>query len=227
LNLVCMALDAAAGMNYLSSQNVVHRDLSARNLLMNKLWEPLSSNSKLMNFVVKISDFGLARRVQQYYRIRQSKQPVKWTAPEVFITLEFTSKSDVFSFGVLLNELFQLCKTEPYPSIDSAGVVSMYKEHPDADPTIMLAPEDAPLLIKKLQKACLMAHPEDRPTFETIWKELKKIKKELEANHELNQWEYPNQAPGTSVWDKAIQKIKKKNPYDDMPTKDESAYRDL
>uniref|UniRef100_A0A673VJC9 receptor protein-tyrosine kinase n=1 Tax=Salmo trutta TaxID=8032 RepID=A0A673VJC9_SALTR len=81
LQLVGMVRGVGAGMRYLSERNFVHRDLSARNVLVNS------------NLVCKVSDFGL------------SKIPVRWTAPEAFQHRKFSSASDVWSFGVLMWEV--------------------------------------------------------------------------------------------------------------------------
>ena len=81
-------------MAYLEDKGVVHRDLAARNVLV--------ANEK----TVKISDFGLSRKVEDYYKsTRQGKWPLKWYAPECIEFSKFTSQSDVWSFGVLAWEL--------------------------------------------------------------------------------------------------------------------------
>lgn len=57
---------------------------------------------------VKISDFGLARQLKEgtYQVATPSMIPVRWTSPESFKTQKFTSKSDVWSFGITVWELF-------------------------------------------------------------------------------------------------------------------------
>jgi serine/threonine protein kinase len=88
----------ASGMNYLSSKCFVHRDLAARNILLNH------------KHICKIGDFGLARDLvdEDYYISRGGKIPVKWTAPEALDYRKYSSASDVWSYGVLLFEIWGL-----------------------------------------------------------------------------------------------------------------------
>lgn len=95
--LLKIAEDVANGMNYLSSLNLVHRDLAARNVLLTE---------------EKVTDFGIAREVHSegiYTKTTTaSRLPVKWMAPEFIRFHIYTSKSDVWSFGVLLWEIITI-----------------------------------------------------------------------------------------------------------------------
>lgn len=88
------------GMAYLEAQRLIHRDLAARNVLV--------FSPKL----VKISDFGLSRSLgvgEDYYRSEfnpNMKLPIAWCAPECINFLKFTSKSDVWAYGVTIWEMF-------------------------------------------------------------------------------------------------------------------------
>lgn len=99
-----MSAQIAAGMAYLESQNYIHRDLAARNVLVGD------------NNIVKIADFGLARLIKEdEYEARVGARfPIKWTAPEAANYSRFSTKSDVWSFGVLLTELVTYGRL-PYP----------------------------------------------------------------------------------------------------------------
>uniref|UniRef100_A0A7N8WQ54 Tyrosine-protein kinase n=1 Tax=Mastacembelus armatus TaxID=205130 RepID=A0A7N8WQ54_9TELE len=107
-----MCLDVSEGMAYLESSNFIHRDLAARNCLVS------------INNEVKVSDFGMTRYVldDQYTSSQCSKFPVKWSAPEVIKYCKFSSKSDVWSFGVFMWEVYNEGRL-PYENRSNAEVV--------------------------------------------------------------------------------------------------------
>ncbi|XP_077333651.1 tyrosine-protein kinase Tec isoform X1 [Lithobates pipiens] len=147
--LLSMCQDVSEGMNYLEQNNFLHRDLAARNCLVNDLG------------VVKVSDFGMTRYVldNQYISSRGAKFPVKWSPPEVFNYTKFSSKSDVWSFGVLMWEVFTEGKM-PFESYSNVEVVDMVTRGER-----LYRPRLATNRIYTIMMACWHEKPEGRPKF--------------------------------------------------------------
>ncbi|KAE9416183.1 hypothetical protein Angca_007733 [Angiostrongylus cantonensis] len=156
VHLVEIAAQVAAGMAYLEEMNFIHRDLAARNILTKN------------NLNVKIADFGLARllhKENQYEARVGARFPIKWTAPEAANLNRFSTKSDVWSFGILLAEIVTYGRA-PYPGMSNAEVLQQV----DAGYR-MPRPSACPLELYELMCQCWLADPEKRPTFETLqWK---------------------------------------------------------
>ncbi|KAM4586721.1 tyrosine-protein kinase ITK/TSK [Fundulus diaphanus] len=151
-----MCLDVSEGMAYLESSNFIHRDLAARNCLVSK------------NNEVKVSDFGMTRYVldDQYTSSQGSKFPVKWSAPEVIKYSKFSSKSDVWSFGVLMWEIYNEGRL-PYENRSNAEVVESLNAG-----MRLLKPRLAPDQVHMLMEWCWKEKPEDRPSFALLLHEL-------------------------------------------------------
>jgi serine/threonine protein kinase len=100
------------GCLYLENNKIVHRDLAARNCLLNKNDDDDDNN----NLIVKISDLGLARNIytKETYEIKNKRPlPLRWMAPESIFDAFYTSKSDSWSFGILVSEIFNF-GAQPY-----------------------------------------------------------------------------------------------------------------
>ncbi|XP_047736209.1 tyrosine-protein kinase CSK [Hyalella azteca] len=155
-NQIMFACDTAAGMAYLESKNVVHRDLAARNVLISH------------DDVAKVSDFGLAKSAPA---TRDGvKFPIKWTAPEALRRNIFSNKSDMWSFGILLWEIYSFGRV-PYPKIPLADVTKYVENGYRMDP-----PENCPTEVSKIMKEAWLLESDQRPTFKEVLRRLQEIK---------------------------------------------------
>ncbi|XP_011550635.3 tyrosine-protein kinase Fer isoform X3 [Plutella xylostella] len=151
-SLTAMCRDAAAGMRYLESKNCIHRDLAARNCLVGD------------DNIVKISDFGMSREEEEYIVSGGMKQiPIKWTAPEALNFGKYTSLCDVWSYGVLVWEIFSKGDT-PYAGMSN----SRAREKIDTGYR-MPAPENCPEEVYALMLRCWEYEPDKRPHFHQIY----------------------------------------------------------
>ncbi|CAH0382357.1 unnamed protein product [Bemisia tabaci] len=142
------AVDTCSGMEYLESRKVVHRDLAARNVLISE------------SGVAKVADFGLAR--EENFTVDCGKLPIKWTAPEALKLGMFSNKSDMWSFGILLWEIYSFGRV-PYPRIPLADVVKHVEKGYK-----MEAPEGCPSQVYDIMKQAWDLSPEKRPTFKEV-----------------------------------------------------------
>ncbi|XP_078246528.1 cytoplasmic tyrosine-protein kinase BMX [Pogona vitticeps] len=149
LQLLEMCYHVCEAMAFLESHKFIHRDLAARNCLVDT------------DLTVKVSDFGMTRYVldDQYVSSLGTKFPVKWSAPEVFHYSKFSSKSDVWAFGILMWEVFTLGK-QPYDRYDNMQVIEKV-----CNGYRLYRPQLASEAIYQIMYSCWHELPEERPSF--------------------------------------------------------------
>ncbi|KAM6325292.1 macrophage-stimulating protein receptor [Podargus strigoides] len=172
-DLIGFGLQVALGMEYLAQKKFVHRDLAARNCMLDE------------TLTVKVADFGLARDVfgKEYYSIRRhrhAKLPVKWMALESLQTQKFTTKSDVWSFGVLMWELLTR-GASPYPGVDPYDMARYLLRG-----RRLPQPCHCPDTLYGVMLSCWAPAPEERPSFTGLVAELERVLATLEGEHYVN-----------------------------------------
>ncbi|XP_036897134.1 tyrosine-protein kinase SYK isoform X4 [Sturnira hondurensis] len=153
-NIIELVHQVSMGMKYLEESNFVHRDLAARNVLL------------VTQHYAKISDFGLSKALradENYYKAQtHGKWPVKWYAPECINYYKFSSKSDVWSFGVLMWEAFSYGQ-KPYRGMKGSEVSAMLEKGER-----MGCPPGCPREMYDLMNLCWTYDVESRPGFVAV-----------------------------------------------------------
>ncbi|XP_068563672.1 tyrosine-protein kinase ZAP-70 [Cebidichthys violaceus] len=153
-HIVDLMHQVSMGMKYLEEKNFVHRDLAARNVLLVK------------QQFAKISDFGLSKALganDNYYKARTAgKWPLKWYAPECINFHKFSSKSDVWSFGVTMWEAFAY-GGKPYKKMKGPEVMRFIDSG-----NRMECPTACPERMYTVMKECWTYKHEERPDFKKV-----------------------------------------------------------
>ena len=158
--LLYIALQIANGMRYLASLGFIHRDLAARNCLVGE------------DYIVKVADFGMTQSLYNtsYFRMRGTALvPIRWMAPESFFG-KFSTKTDVWSYGVTMWEVLTLCRQQPYEDMSDESLV--YSAQKSQKLTHLKRP---PLVTDETFNIMLKCWTYDaiqRPDFETVYDQL-------------------------------------------------------
>ncbi|KAL7863875.1 hypothetical protein AOLI_G00152950 [Acnodon oligacanthus] len=162
VRLLTMCQDVCEGMEYLEENKFIHRDLAARNCLVNE------------GNIVKVCDFGMTRYVldDNYTSSMGSKFPVRWSPPEVLHYQKYSSKSDVWSFGVLMWEVFSEGRI-PFGSRSNVDVVEEVSQGGR-----LYKPQKCPPNIYNIMFQCWHERPQGRPSFSQLLQRIKEAAEE-------------------------------------------------
>lgn len=202
------AQQVAEGLAYLAKQRYVHRDIATRNCLVNS------------QLVVKIGDFGLSREVNNmdYYRVggAHGYMPVRWMPPEALLFAKFTTQSDVWSFGILMWEVYTF-GLQPYYGLSNHEVIDAVKAT-----RILECPLLCPASVYDIMKNCWTRSPAKRPTIEDVLARLKRLSAGDEAREALVGIGYVNLAYGPDIKEEELEEsekvAKEQSPQDDCET---------
>ncbi|XP_071782213.2 tyrosine-protein kinase receptor TYRO3 [Centroberyx gerrardi] len=177
-SLLRFMIDIAAGMEYLSSQGFLHRDLAARNCMLGD------------DLRVCVADFGLSKKIysNNYYRQKVAiRVPIKWMAMESLSESIYTTKSDVWSFGVTMWEIVSRGRT-PYPGVHNHELLELllsgYR---------LKQPEDCDSKLYGIMRSCWDKEPSCRPGFRELGDRLKGFLLELPVLEASQEAHYINQ----------------------------------
>jgi len=156
-----IALQTAQAVFYLHSRDIIHRDLKSQNILIGEKYK------------VKLCDLGLATVLENNKRTTVCGTN-EWMAPEIMTKESYDSKIDVFSFGIVLQELIT---NSPPPKREISKMLKF-----DVDRFIETVPEECPEVLAKLVIDCTKFNSEERPSFKEIVSHLRKLSDVLENN---------------------------------------------
>uniref|UniRef100_A0A8D2AHZ5 Protein tyrosine kinase 7 (inactive) n=1 Tax=Sus scrofa TaxID=9823 RepID=A0A8D2AHZ5_PIG len=150
---VALCAQVALGMEHLSNNRFVHKDLAARNCLVSAQRQ------------VKVSALGLSKDVynSEYYHFRQAWVPLRWMSPEAILEGDFSTKSDVWAFGVLMWEVFTHGEMPHDGQADDEVLADL-----QAGKARLPQPEGCPSKLYRLMQRCWALSPKDRPSFSEI-----------------------------------------------------------
>ncbi|KAK9726493.1 hypothetical protein RND81_05G219300 [Saponaria officinalis] len=164
-----IAMDAAFGMEYLHSKNIVHFDLKCDNLLVNM--------RDLQRPICKVGDFGLSRIKRNTLVSGGVRGTLPWMAPELLngSSNKVSEKVDVFSYGIAMWEI--LTGEEPYANMHCGAIIGGILKNTLRPPI----PERCDPEWRKLMEQCWSVDPDVRPSFTEITNRLRSMSSAIQS----------------------------------------------
>ncbi|SPP75635.1 tyrosine-protein kinase-like otk [Drosophila guanche] len=157
---LAVAYQIARGMDAIYRARCTHRDLATRNCVISS------------EFIVKVSYPALCKDKysREYHKHRNALLPVRWMAPECIQEDEYTTKSDIFAYGVVVWELFNQATKLPQEELTSEQVI----QRSQAGTLEWTVAEATPDSLKEILLSCWLANPKERPSFSQLGSALSK-----------------------------------------------------
>ncbi|XP_070537542.1 uncharacterized protein [Ptychodera flava] len=163
--LMLFAEQIACGMEHLSNMDIIHRKLGARNIFVSEY------------YVCKIGSFAMAVRSSEVKgsKSKESRLPIRWMAPESMTRNEFSTKSDVWAYGVVIWEIITLGAL-PYPDLKNKEVAENVKSG-----YLMDKPPHCTQEIYTLMLRCWDPDVVDRPDFGQLVNDVREMNRNKEV----------------------------------------------
>lgn len=158
-----LMMDISSGLGCLHKCKIIHNDLATRNILVDK-----DINDQI---ICKITDYGLSKTIDSTIKLDEyTKLPIRWCAPEVLKNRNTSYKSDIWSYGMTIYEIYTNGKQPFYEYSDFKDVLEKIEKGHIPD-----KPISCPLELYKLMKICWYKTPEKRPNTQQISQYLSKL----------------------------------------------------
>ncbi|CAL8088981.1 unnamed protein product [Orchesella dallaii] len=174
-----LSLDIADGCEHLHKKNVVHGNLAGRNILVEKV-----VSAQKVYYNAKIADFGLIGFAEctggNYFKVGSKGKmvPIRWAPKELVVDDEtqtdFTFASDIWSFGVVLWEMWSKGNLPFGTSTTNLKVLQLLKD--GYSPVTLHRPNGCPALMTEIMEDIFKVNPTERPDFSQIKQKLKNFR---------------------------------------------------
>ncbi|KAH8362345.1 hypothetical protein KR200_000746 [Drosophila serrata] len=163
---LAVAYQIARGMDAIYRARFTHRDLATRNCVISS------------EFIVKVSYPALCKDKysREYHKHRNTLLPIRWLAPECIQEDEYTTKSDIFAYGVVVWELFNQATKLPHEELTNEQVV----QRSQAGTLEWTVAEATPDSLRKILLSCWVSNPKERPSFSQLGAALSKAMQNAE-----------------------------------------------